>query len=128
MASRDDYMAVARQIASHMNAFRLAFKSYNVTQLNEMIQAVAGSGSKVTGDERSEQLRTALLERGFTIYPEISAAEDGYFRVIRANSVVGNLLNAFKYVGANGDEELAKLLNDLKRRRRPDDLDADTPE
>lgn len=128
MASRDDYMTVAKQIAQHMNAFRLAFKSYNVSQLDDMIQVVAGSGSRVSGDETSEQLRTALLDRGFIIYPAIRDAEDGYFRVYRTNSIVGNLLNAFRYVGANGDEELARLLNKLKQRPRPDDLDADAAE
>ena len=128
MASRDDYMNVAKQIGSHMNAFRLAFKSYNVSELNLMIESVAGAGSRITADSTSEHLKTCLLERGFTIYPEIKNAEDGYLRVIRANSIVGNLLNAFRYVGPNGDEELARLLNVLKRRSRPDDLDAEPSE
>jgi hypothetical protein len=109
-----------------MNAFRLAFKTYNVSEFNEMIKVVAGGGGRVTGADTSEQLRQALLEGGFVIFPAIADAEDGYVRVIRANSIVGNLLNAFRYVGQNGDEELAKLLSILKRRTRPDDLDAAT--
>lgn len=128
MPSRDDYMNVAKQIASHMNAFRLAFKSYNTSELNEMLAAVAGPGARVTGDDTSESMKTCLLERGFMIFPDIKSADDGYIRVIRTNSIVGSLLNAFRYVGANGDEELARLLTALKRRNRPDDLSSESQE
>lgn len=128
MASRDDYMKLARQISDYLNSFGLAFKSYNVSQLNEMMSAIAGSGARITGDDTSSHLTTCLLERGFTIFPDIKNAEDGYVRIIRANSIVGSLLNAFRYVGPNGDSELAGLLTQLKRRRRPDDLDAELNE
>ena len=97
MASRDDYMNVAKQIASHLNAFRMAFKSYNVSELDGMIEAVAGPGSRVSGDTTSEHLKMCLLERGFTIHPEITDAEDGYIRIIRTNSIVGNLLTACRF-------------------------------
>lgn len=122
MATRDNYMAVARQIVDHINAFRMAFKTYNVAAFNEMIRQVAGPGARVSTEETARELQSALLERGFMVFPAIQNAEDGYVRVIRANSIVGNFLNAFRYVGSNGDEELIRLLQSLKRRPRPDDL------
>ena len=125
MTSKADYGKVALEIAKHLNAFRLAFKTYNVAELDEMIKAVAGEGARVSTDTSSQEFQNALLERGFLIFPPIQESEDGYIRVIRANSIVGNLLNAFRYVGPSGDEELAKLLTQLKSRRRPDDLAAD---
>lgn len=120
MASRDNYMQVATQIANNMNAFRQAFKTYNISDFDAMIKAIAGEGSRVSTDDTSEHLKNALLERGFTIFPAIKDAKDGYVRVIRSNSIVGSLLNAFKYVGSNGDAELANLLNQIKRRPQAD--------
>lgn len=129
MTTRDQYMKVARQIADHLNAFRLAFKTYQVAEFDAMIKATAGESARVSGKgDTSEQLRTALLERGFTIFPAIEDAEDGYVRVIRTNSLVGSLLNAFRYVGPNGDTELAALLNAIKRRNRADDLATESSE
>lgn len=122
MATKADYGKVASQIAQHLNAFRLAFKTYNVSEFDEMVKAVAGTGARVSSDETAKEFQMALLERGFVVFPEILDSEDRYVRVIRANSIVGNLLNAFKYVGASGDEDLAKLLTQLKSRRRSDDL------
>ena len=117
-------MKLARQLSDYLNSFQLAFKSYNVSQLDEMMATIAGPGARVSGDETSNHLKTCLLERGFTVFPDITDADDGYIRIIRANSIVGSLLNAFRYVGPNGDQELAGLLTQLKRRRRPDDLDS----
>jgi hypothetical protein len=128
MASRDNYMKLARQIADYLNSFQLAFKTYNVSQLNEMMATIAGTGSRVSGDDTSNHLKTCLLERGFTMFPDITDADDGYIRVIRANSIVGSLLNAFRYVGPNGDQELARLLTQLKRLRRPDDFEPEQSE
>lgn len=122
MATRADYGKVASQIAQHLNAFRLAFKTYNVSEFDEMIKTVAGTGARVGSVETAIEFQTALLERGFVVFPQIQDSEDRYVRVIRANSIVGNLLNAFKYVGASGDEDLARLLTQLKSRRRTDDL------
>ncbi len=122
MPTRDHYMTVAQQISSYLNAFGLAFKTYNLTQLDEMVSAVAGPGARVSSQETAEKFQQVLLERGFVIFPAIADAEDGYVRIIRANTIVGNLLNAFRYVGPNGDQELAHLLTALKRRHRPDDL------
>ena len=126
MATRDHYMSVARKIADHLNAFHQAFKTYNVSEFTEMLKVVAGEGARATTEETAQQLKSALLERGFTIFPEISEAEDGYVRVIRTNTIVGSLLNAFRYVGPSGDAELIRLLGALKRRQRPDDLELPT--
>jgi hypothetical protein len=126
MATRDDYMKVAQQIAQHLDSYRLAFKTYNVSELDAMIAEVAGQGARVTGGGgTTDQFKTCMLERGFVIHPEIGDAQDGYVRVIRSNSIVGNLLNAFKYVGANGDEQLIRLLGQIKRKTRPDDFTAE---
>ena len=126
MASKSDYGKVASEIAKHLNAFRLAFKTYNVADLDSMIKAIAGEGARVSTDKSAREFQNALLERGFLIFPSIQESEDGFVRVIRANSIVGNLLNAFRYVGPSGDEELATLLIQLKSRRRVDDLAADS--
>ena len=122
MANKSDYGKIASQIARHLNAFRLAFKTYNVSEFDEMIKSIAGEGARVSTDTSAQEFQNALLERGFLIYPPIQESEDGYVRVIRANSIVGNLLNAFRYVGPSGDEELARLLTQLKSRKFPDDF------
>lgn len=112
------YSQVAGQIAQYLNSFKLAFKTYHVSDFDEMIKTVAGESARVSTQKTSEDFEYALLERGFVIYPKIANAADGYVRVIRANSIVGNLLNSFKYVGSSGDEDLAKLLIQLKRQNR----------
>lgn len=48
------------------------------------------------GGGTTDQFKTCMLERGFVIHPEIVDAQDGYVRIICSNSIVGNLLNAFK--------------------------------
>jgi len=126
MASRDHYMAVATQISSYMNAFRLAFKTYNVAEFDEMLKAVAGDGARSTGERTSSDLEAALLQRGFVVFPTIASSEDGYVRVIRASSLINNLLNAFRYPGPNGDSELARLLRTVRRRQIDDDLDSES--
>ncbi|MHB8149613.1 MAG: hypothetical protein ACYDIB_05585 [Desulfobulbia bacterium] len=128
MTTKSDYGKVASEIAKHLNAFRLAFKTYNVSEFDEMIKIVAGPGARVSGAETANEFQTALLERGFIIYPTIQDSEDGYLRVIRANSIVGNLLNAFRYVGHSGDDDLARLLTNLKTRKRVDDMSSDSPD
>lgn len=90
-----------------------------------MIKAVAGAGARVSSEETAKEFQTALLERGFIIYPSIQNSEDGYVRVIRTNSIVGNLLNAFQYVGPSGDDDLARLITSIKSRRRLDDMSSD---
>ncbi len=114
-------MAVARQISEYLNSFQLAFKTYNKNDFEMMLKNVAGESAHLT----PENLTIALLERGFMIYPPISESEDGYVRVIRTNSLIGTLLNAFRYVGRDGDSQLAKIIVSIKRRNRPDELYAD---
>lgn len=45
MTTRDQYMAVARDLANYMNAWRLAFKSYSISELDLMMKATAGEGA-----------------------------------------------------------------------------------
>jgi hypothetical protein len=125
MTTRADYGRVASEIARHLNAFRLAFKTYNISEFDGMIKSVAGEGARIRGDETAKEFQIALLERGFTIYPSIQDAEDGYVRVIRTNSIIGNLLNAFQYVGPSGDDDLAHLITSIKSRKRLDDMSSD---
>ena len=123
MASRADYMKVARQIADYMNAFHLAFKTYKVSDFDAMIKVVAGGGARISTGKNSVDFTVMLQECGFIIFPSISDSSDGYVRVLRAGSVIANLLNAFRYPGSDGDAQLAALLTTLQHRRRPDDFD-----
>lgn len=123
MTTRDDYMAVARELADYLNGFKLAFKTYSISELDSMIRAVAGEGARISTEAASADFENCLLQRGFVVYPAIANNREGYVRVYRASSLIGNLLSAFRYPGPNGDTELARLLTTLQRRRRPDDLD-----
>lgn len=125
MPTRDDYMNVARQIAKYFDSFGLAFKTYKVSDLDDMIRAVAGEGARISTDTSSRDFTSLLQERGFTIFPPVDSSPDGYVRVFRTDTVIANILTAFRYPGANGDEQLASLLVALKRRRRPDDFSAE---
>jgi hypothetical protein len=122
MASKADYMKVARQIADYMNAFHLAFKTYKVADFDEMIKSVAGGGARISTGSNAVEFTGMLQERGFLIFPSIAESSDGYVRVFRAGSVIANLLSAFRYPGADGDAQLAALLTTLQNRRRPDDF------
>ncbi len=122
MPTRDNYMTVARQIADYLNSFRLAFKTYKVSDFDDMIRAIAGEGARISTDSSAREFTSLLQERGFTIFPPIESSPDGYVRVYRTNTIIANLLTAFRYPGANGDEQLATLLGSLKSRRRPDDF------
>lgn len=117
-------MTVARQVAEYLDAFGLAFKTYQVSELDRMIKAVAGDGARISSEKQSQSFENLLMQRGFLCFPPIGDAinGDGYFRVIRANSIIANLLNAFRYPGADGDTQLAKLLTALRRRRNNDDM------
>lgn len=122
MPAKADYMKVAKQISDYMNAFHLAFKTYTVSNFDEMMKAVAGGGARISSDKSAAEFTTLLGERGFLIFPPIEESVDGYVRVFRANSVIANLLSAFRYPGADGDAQLASLLSTLQNRRRPDDF------
>ena len=123
MATRDNYMTVVRQIVDYMNAFKLAFKTYAIADLDNMMKTSAGEGGRVSTQSNSEIFESCLSERGFVIFPSISNNQDGYIRIYRASSLIGNLLTAFRYPGQNGDNELARLLTTLQRKHRIDDID-----
>ena len=48
-------MKVATEISNHMNAFRLAFKTYDTSDFDEMMKTVAGPGTKITGDSGADE-------------------------------------------------------------------------
>jgi hypothetical protein len=125
MPTRDHYMTVARQIADYLNSFGLAFKTYKISEFDDMIRAVAGEGARVSTDTAARDFTSLLQERGFVIFPSIDASPDGYVRVFRSNTVIANILSAFRYPGPNGDAQLAGLLRTLQSRRRPDDFSAE---
>jgi hypothetical protein len=120
MTTRDQYMAVARDLANYMNAWGLAFKTYAISELDAMMKVAAGEGARVSTKAVAEAFETCLQERGFVVYPSIKDNQEGYVRIYRASSKIGNLLSAFRYPGPNGDNELSKLLSSLSRARRPD--------
>jgi hypothetical protein len=120
-------MKVAKQIAEYLNAFGLAFKTYKVSDFDDMIKAVAGGGARISTGTAAQEFTGMLQERGFLIFPAIADSTDGYLRVFRANSVIANLLSAFRYPGADGDAQLGSLLRTLQLRRRPDDLTSPDP-
>ena len=120
MTTRDQYMAVARELANYMNAWRLAFKSYAISELDTMMKTTAGEGARVSTDSAAESFESCLQERGFVVFPSIKDNQEGYVRIYRASSKIGNLLSAFRYPGPNGDNELSALLSSLSRARRPD--------
>jgi hypothetical protein len=122
MPAKADYMKVAKQISDYMNAFHLAFKTYRVSDFDDMMKSVAGGGARISTDSSSKDFTGILQERGFVIFPAINESTDGYVRVFRANSVIANLLSAFRYPGPDGDAQLASLLTTLQNRRRPDDF------
>ena len=125
MPTKDHYMAVARQISDYLNSFGLAFKTYKVSDFDEMLKAVAGDGARVSTDTVSREFSALLLERGFLIFPPIDTSPDGFVRVFRSGTVIANLLGAFRYPGTNGDSQLASLLRTLGARKRPDDFSSE---
>ena len=128
MTTRDQYMAVARDLANYMNAWRLAFKSYAISELDTMMKATAGEGARVSTPAAADAFESCLQERGFVVFPSIKENQEGYVRVYRASSRIGNLLSAFRYPGPNGDSELAGLLSSLSRARRPDAAASEEPD
>jgi hypothetical protein len=121
-------MRVAREIASYMNNFGLAFKTYRISQLDDMMKQVAGDGARVSSETSAEAFENSLMQRGFLLFPPICEATDGHVRIYRSQSLLGNLLNAIRYPGDDGDEQLARVLKTIRNRRRPDDLQVDAPE
>lgn len=125
MASKDDYNSIAQEIANFMNAYRLAFRTYHVDDLDNMMTLKAGSGARLSTKTNAEEFETVLLRRGFRCYPPVSTAKDGgdgYVRIYRTNTAVANILEAFLNPGQNGDQALRGLLRRLWS-NRPDERD-----
>lgn len=130
MPSKDQYVSVAKQVAEYLNAFGLAFKTYNTKDLDGMIKAVAGEGARVSTKAVGDEIETAMLERGLICFPKVSDAQDGYVRVYRSGTVAANLLQSFRYPGPSGDADLAALLRALHKPRfgvGPTEPDEGTP-
>ncbi|MHB8462290.1 MAG: hypothetical protein ACYDA1_06565 [Vulcanimicrobiaceae bacterium] len=117
MASQDHFAALAAEIQGVLNTHSLAFKTYQLNELTERFKSIAGSGSRID-DKTAPDFEKALLERGFLCFPAVADAvvKDGYVRIIRAGSLVANLLAAFRYPGSNGDTQLAQILTRIKSR------------
>lgn len=124
MTKQADYMTVALQVAKHMDAYRLAFKTYSISELDSMMKETAGQSARVNSGGAFRDLENAFLQRGFSVFPSLEGAQDGFVRIFRTNSILGNLITTLRFVGSNGDAELAKLLTQLKNRARPDDFDS----
>lgn len=116
MASRDDYTAVAQEIANYFNAFRLAFKTYQIDDLDRMIKAKAGEGARLSTATVAEEFEMILLKRGFLCFPSLADAKDdggGYVRIFRTGTAAANILQAFLNPGPTGDQSLSGLLRRL---------------
>lgn len=129
MASKDDYTAVAQEIANYFNAYSLAFKTYQVADLDRMIKARAGEGARLSTATVAEEFETILLKRGFLCFPSLSEAKEdgGYVRIFRTGTAAANILQAFLNPGPTGDESLRGLLRRLySPRRGPESEEAGT--
>lgn len=114
MASKDTYSAFAKKIVKELNENKLAFKTYNVEELNKRLGEEGGSGSRLNTAATAKEFSLILMELGFVIYPSIDNTLDGYVRIYRAASLIGNILQSIKYPGPDGDEYLSKLLTQVK--------------
>ncbi len=121
MPSKDDYVAVAQEIANYFNAFNLAFKTYKVAELDTMIKAKAGQGARISTATVADEFETVLLKRGFMCFPPIAQAQDGHVRIFRTGTVPANILQAFLNPGQTTDQSLAGLLRTLRTRRQADE-------
>lgn len=117
MASRDDYIAIAQEIAAYFNAYSLAFKTYQIADLDKMIKVRAGEGARLSTATVAEEFESILLKRGFMCFPPLASAEDGYVRIFRTGTAAANILQAFLNPGPTGDEALSGLLRRLWTRR-----------
>lgn len=128
MPSKDHYTRVAKELSKFLNENRLAFKTYRISELDQMIKDVAGDGARVSTDGAAEEFESVMLQRGLLCFPRIQDAEDGYVRVYRAGSLVANLLQAFMYPGQASDADLATLLRTLRSRRATESSESEATE
>lgn len=116
MAARDKYLTVAKVLMREMNCARAAFKSLNVAELQERATEV-DPGMHVERDEGARVMTDCLREMGLTVFPPLeNAPQDGYVRIIRSGSVLANILVNLQTPGPGSDQDLALMLNALKRR------------
>lgn len=120
MASKDDYAAIAQEIANYFNAYSLAFRTYQVADLDKMIKVRAGQGARLSTASVADEFETILLKRGFMCFPSLAEAKDdgGYVRIFRTGTAAANILQAFLNPGPTGDESLRGLLRRLYTPRR----------
>jgi hypothetical protein len=115
------YLAVSSMIAQMMNDSRLAFKTFSLAELDEIVSNVTGEQIKLSNESLDpEKFEDTLRDVGFICHPEILDAidQDGQVRVYRAGSIVSSLLTAVQHPGNNTDATLASLLIQLNKLRR----------
>lgn len=117
MAARDKYLTIAKNLKRELDAARAGFKSLNIAELQERAKEVGGDGIHVTKDDGAKILSECLSEMGLTVFPPLAAAPiDGYIRIIRTGSLLGNILVNLQTPGTGSDADLANLINRIKRR------------
>ena len=58
-----------------------------------------------------------LSEMGLTVFPALGQVpDDGYIRVIRSGSLLGNILVNLQTPGPGSDADIAALITRIKRR------------
>ena len=122
MKNQNHYLAVSSLIAEMMNDRRLAFKTFSLSELDEMAKVATGTTEVKLSDEtlNPDKFEESLEDVGFECYPEIVTAidDDEPIRIYRSGSIVSSLLTAVKHPGANSDATLASLLIQLNKLRK----------
>jgi hypothetical protein len=120
-AKRDDYLSFAKRIKSEMDFHQQSFKSYEWPVFVGTAKTAGITEDELSSEEAGlHSLRTAFQDLGLKFFPEPKLAQlDGYVRVIRSGSLLGAIVSNLETPGPGSDRDLARLLNELKRRTGP---------
>lgn len=120
MPGKDKYLSVAKALKREMDNASFQFKSMNIAELEERATEIGGPGMHVTKDEGAKLMTGCLQDVGLTIFPLLeNAPEDGYVRIMRSGSLLATILVNLQTPGPGSDEDLAVLINRIKRRDLP---------
>lgn len=112
MTTRDDWNSVAKRIKEEMDRNKLAFKTYNIKDLEKLF-----NNGNANLHKDFDSLENALMRVGFTTFPSLADEQEGHTRIYRAGSLIATLLNAITAPGEGSDEELSTLIGKIKKSR-----------